>query len=1243
MPFFSNPRWLLLSDIHFRQRDLERTKKTAEWVLSLTRRTPGISRVVVCGDVLTSRSMQPTAVLSAAYRFLSELSSSVPHVNVILGNHDLAYRRDYGTTALEALNIPRLRPFVSVHDQVCSYDWDGRRVLVLPFREDQSELTTAVANLEAAEASDTVAFAHLAINRAVTQRHVIRSDNTSAHSVRYRGLTGPDHFAQLARTFTGHFHSHQTILQTDKQALPTNHKDRLKGSVTYLGSPLQLTWADLHDESRGVVLLDPVTLEHELIVNPNAVGYISVNEAHISGDETAAEAVRGKHVMVTGKLTQYRYWTARDKLLALGAKSVREWRPTPPALLIRSEFNAHNTFGSSVPASDREVALSPAQPPEALDPLSDSPQNVSDEPAALAEDQNVQSKEVDLVDSVRDYIQSLDSEAIDALDANEASIIQLGQRLVQASNSDIDVTYKTLLDSTHYSTPRDESNPAQQVFVARPTALTISNFLGIQQECAVDFESDLGRGLTFVVGANGSGKSTLIEAIVWCQFGRTLRRGLSVSDVVNDVYGKDCKVSLTFSNGYTITRYRKHKVFGTRVIVSLHGIEQPHFEHGEARATQLAIDELLGIDYEEFIKTVVLGHESAASFLSSTPTQRHDLIESTLNLSKLDTCANLCRKTLKEIDTDITALRSQQETTKGTVGLIQARITSREGDVTRLRTEIEEIRNARDSVRETPNAPERGGEDDANVNTNGLSSSSLQGTDESRSGLSERLNLLKTQIRDSQEAVHEAQSAVKEIDIRDDVRTRQSQLEMQIHQAQERCQTLRRTLSYSESPGLTGAPIAEHIHSIHMMVYSLNRTVSWLRKYALTGMNYLTRDNLGSGGRNHFVGIGLMSLVRIVLNLEQLGQRMASSSKGFPTDVDIDQTKEELGAAEMRLSVLLDKKNEVCARVAIDRGIDEEHVLAIAANALDTDANEAQKNLTASLHHLYKLLEEQNIAHGLQSRYQQEKALQLRTGDDARHEDAVFESQLSIKQLEVSTYLRILEEEKSTLEQEINSQNKAEAELQSIVSRRALFAFWEEALSKRKTKSATTSTFRGYVLNKSLEQLNTVASSILVALYENTRHARELTTGMLRTMIEDADDEPENTSRSSRPALLDKTLSVSKTLSYAKRSGGERKRIDLAVFFALVQIAQAHSAHRARYILVDEAFDSLDAAGQDAVVRWCSQLMARTDFQLVVTHSEHLTSARTEPEGSDDDVESRFSVLFATMTREGSTFTYNMV
>ncbi|KAI0454237.1 P-loop containing nucleoside triphosphate hydrolase protein [Xylaria acuta] len=1229
MSLLPHARWLLLSDIHFRLRDLERTRRTAEWIVSLARQTPAISRVVVCGDVLTSRSMQPTAVIAAAYRFLSELSHSVPHVNVILGNHDLAYRRDYATTALEALNMPRLRPFMSLHDEVGRHNWDGRRVLILPFREDQTELTTAVAELDRDEAALTVAFAHLAINRAVTQRHVVRNDSSGGGpSVRYHGLTGPDHFS---RTFTGHFHSHQTILQSNQHAPPARCEDPLKGSVTYLGAPLQLTWADLCDEDRGVVLLNPATLEHELIVNPHAVGYITVEGLEVLGDGINASTVQGKHVMILGKLTQFQYWTAREILLSLGAQSVREPRPTPK-LRDGSNSFAYNSLGTSVPESDRDAALRFAESSDLL--AEESSRSTIDEQNDSSKPDDLQSVQINPVEYVREYVWSLGVEPM-----YEEKTIQLGERLILASESPAsfgdDAGYKTLLDPTHsITTQGDISFPTKQTFVARPRSIVISNFLGVQEECVIDFDGDLGRGLTFVVGSNGSGKSTLIEAIVWCQFGRCIRKGLSVGDVVNDITGRDCMVRLSFSNGYTITRYRKHKIHGNRVIVSVHGIDQPQFEHGEARATQHALDELLGIDYEEFIKTVVLGHESAAGFLSSTPAQRHDLIDSTLGLSRLEKCATLSRRMLREIDDDTTILRSRIDTVEQTMSLIEDRITDRRKELQRLWIEEEEAREAsgQNQVR------------DHNLKGPGAHDA----FEEDRNTSSGRLEELKSKIKESQQAVDQAQSAVKEVEIWEDVAALQSVSDQRIHETKSRCQALRDKLRRIKRAQPDPATM-EHIHTFRSTLQSLAQTISWLQLHALNTRDYLSPDSPVNRMALHFIRIGLMSLDRLSSNLNRLSEQITSSISGQQQYVDATESPEkiqrELVEEESIMSSLIKERNEAYARVALDRDLDEQYVRSLSNKLSDTNIRSVRQQLSFSFSHLSELLEEQSILHDRQAKHQRETA---NVSEEAKSREASLKN-LAKKEQEIATYQKLIEEENSMLDKQRSSHVAMKEEIESLMSARELFAFWEDSLSRRRTKSATASTFRGYVLDKSLQELNAVASKILLVLYDDTRHARELTKGMLRTILAAADD-PEyeydqDPGNAQTPVLLDQTLGVSKALSYAKRSGGERKRIDLAVFFALVQIAQDHGTHRARYMLVDEVFDSLDVAGQAAVVRWCSQLMAWTDFQLVATHSEHLTSAArglSNDKDIDDDAENRFAILSAVMTKEGTKFSYNM-
>ncbi|KAI0204431.1 P-loop containing nucleoside triphosphate hydrolase protein [Astrocystis sublimbata] len=1224
MPPVPTPRWLLLSDIHFRLRDIERARRTAEWIVSLASHTPGISRVVVCGDVLTSRSMQPTAVISAAYRFLSDLSSSVPHVNVILGNHDLAYRRDYSTTALEALNMSRLRPFVSLHDKVERQNWDGRDVLILPFREDQGELTDAVANLDPHDAARTVAFAHLALNKAITQRHIVRDDTGDlGYSIRYKGFTSPDHFSALARTFTGHFHSHQIMLRSDQNAEPARSEDRLQGSVSYLGAPLQLTWADLCDEDRGVVLLDPATLEHELIVNPHAVAYMTVQGSEVLDDGVESSTVSGKHVMILGRLTRFQYWTARDKLLSLGAQSVREPRQTASSQNGLDPM-AHHGLGASIPESDKGVALTST---ESGDLPGDS---TTDEQNVLSDPDDLQTLKVDLTEYVPGYVRSLAEKSTD-----DAKITELGQRLLVAAESTFapgdDAAYKLLLDPSYSLAGDDSQISTEHVFVARPRSIAISNFLGIQDECTIDLDRDLGRGLTFVTGHNGSGKSTLIEAIVWCQFGRCLRKGLSVGDVVNDATGKNCVVSLSFSNGYTITRYRKHKTHGNRVIVSLHGVEQPHFEHGETRNTQAAIDELLGIDYEEFIKTVVLGHESAASFLSSTPAQRYELIESTLGLSTLDKSGDLSRRMLRQIDADTASLRNRISTVEQTMSHIEDRLANRNKELTRLRKEEQK---AKQDIENGGPIPEHtSGEDLDSINT--------------------KLEELKLKIKESRESVKAAQSVLAQLELAESVNNippPASKTKTDSQKTKGQYQLLRDEL-LKLNPGKLDQATMEHIQCFESTVRGLTQIISWLQFHLLKATTFFGSDSPMNRTTVHFLKIGLKSLDQLSQRLNGLlGQFTSSISKQQQEYEDtieglVKRIETKFPNLDSDIIKLIEEKREGHNQVAPDQEVENQTESSSSKNEAKIALLEARQQLSFSLAHLSKLLDEQGVLHELQAKRQHE----MNARNEVTRERKALRGKLADKEREIAIYWKLMKEETTMLESQRASHTSIGAEIESLMSTREMFAFWEDSLSRRRSKSTVVSTFRGYVLDKSLQELNAVASNILLVLYENTRHARELTKGMLRTIIApDAGDDhsPQDAegpqgSVTGTSSLLDQTLSVTKTLSYAKRSGGERKRIDLAVFFALVQIMQAHSRHRARYILVDEAFDSLDAAGQSAVVRWCSQLRARTDFQLVITHSDYLVNAaqgRSNDEENGDELESGFSVMSATMTTEGTKF-----
>ena len=78
-------------------------------------------------------------------------------------------------------------------------------------------------------------------------------------------------------------------------------------------------------------------------------------------------------------------------------------------------------------------------------------------------------------------------------------------------------------------------------------------------------------------------------------------------------------------------------------------------------------------------------------------------------------------------------------------------------------------------------------------------------------------------------------------------------------------------------------------------------------------------------------------------------------------------------------------------------------------------------------------------------------------------------------------------------------------------------------------------------------------------------------------------------------------------LGYRAASGGERRRIDVALLFALADVAAASFGREPGTLFVDECFDALDVEGVDAVSAALGEL-AQERTVVVVTHSADLAA-----------------------------------
>jgi hypothetical protein len=75
--------------------------------------------------------------------------------------------------------------------------------------------------------------------------------------------------------------------------------------------------------------------------------------------------------------------------------------------------------------------------------------------------------------------------------------------------------------------------------------------------------------------------------------------------------------------------------------------------------------------------------------------------------------------------------------------------------------------------------------------------------------------------------------------------------------------------------------------------------------------------------------------------------------------------------------------------------------------------------------------------------------------------------------------------------------------------------------------------------------------------------------------------------------------------SYLSNSKGERQRANLAVAFALSDLAELHSNKRVDFRFLDEPFEGVDESGTEAIVALLQELQKRYPTVFIVTHQGH--------------------------------------
>ncbi len=168
----------------------------------------------------------------------------------------------------------------------------------------------------------------------------------------------------------------------------------------------------------------------------------------------------------------------------------------------------------------------------------------------------------------------------------------------------------------------------------RPVRVTMVGFGIFADEVTVDFD---GVDVFALVGPTGSGKSTIIDAICFALYGSVPRHDdrRAVAGAVH-VLASEAKVALEFEVGgvrYVAVRVIRRDAKGRASTrdARLEAVDGDVLA-GSAREMEPAVVALLGLDFEQFTRAVVLPQGEFARFLHDKPAARQDLLKQLLGL-----------------------------------------------------------------------------------------------------------------------------------------------------------------------------------------------------------------------------------------------------------------------------------------------------------------------------------------------------------------------------------------------------------------------------------------------------------------------------------------------------------------------------------------------------------------------------------------------------------------------------------
>ncbi len=242
----------------------------------------------------------------------------------------------------------------------------------------------------------------------------------------------------------------------------------------------------------------------------------------------------------------------------------------------------------------------------------------------------------------------------------------------------------------------------------------MKGFGAFREHTEIDF-TDV--DLLALIGPTGSGKSTVIDAITFALYGSVARYedNRAVAPAINGT-SNEARVALTFELGgasYVAVRVVRRTKTGATT-------KEARLERGsevlasDARSMSEAVEEVLGLDVDQFNRTVVLPQGRFADFLHDKPSDRQATLRQLLGLGMYERIGRLARQRAARFGDQADVLRGEAEESEGELsddrrlelvaslaGIIEVRqgFETTRGQLSVAAAELDEVRAAVDAAK----------------------------------------------------------------------------------------------------------------------------------------------------------------------------------------------------------------------------------------------------------------------------------------------------------------------------------------------------------------------------------------------------------------------------------------------------------------------------------------------------------------------------------------------------------------